>query len=63
MLWLEERCLIYMVSEKWCGWFCARCCWNHKTPLLLADRDLIGAQIRQDFESHDCEVFAREHWQ
>jgi hypothetical protein len=62
MMWKHERRLVFATSEKWSGWFCERCCWNRRLPSLLKERDPLASRIQAEFDTHDCEVFARENW-
>jgi len=32
-------------------------------PESRTERDMLAVRVRQDFESHDCETFVRDHWQ
>ena len=59
----HERQLSYVFSENWSGWFCERCCWNQKFPDSPTERELLAARIQQEFEDHDCELFAQRYKQ
>jgi len=61
MKWKNQRRLVYLVSGNWAGWFCERCGWN-LPQFGGGDQDLIALHVQADFEVHDCELFARQHW-
>jgi len=56
-----ERRLLFAKSERWSGWFCERCCWNHPQPRLEAERAQVAKNIQAEFDEHSCETFARQH--
>ena len=62
MQWENERRLVFMASEKWSGWICARCCWNRPKPASEEERRQLAAQIEAEFRQHSCEKYAPDHW-
>ena len=62
MLWKHERRLVFSVSENWKGWLCERCCWNRSQPDTSEGRSRLARSIQADFDAHDCEEFALQHW-
>ena len=60
--WTHERRLRFVKSEKWSGWFCARCCWN--VPLTSIDTDpaTLTSTVEKEFRYHDCYAFAEQYW-
>ena len=61
MHWQYERRLVFVATPTWLGWFCERCCWHIKLGSLPTQREQTG-EAQQQFEAHDCEKFALEHW-
>jgi len=57
-----ERSLIFAKSQKWTGWCCKRCCWNHPLPAEPTQQQKLSSQIKQLFEEHSCETFAQLNW-
>lgn len=62
MLWKRQRRLVFAASETWTGWLCERCCWNRPQPGSSAARSRLAHTIQAEFDAHDCEEFALEHW-
>ncbi len=60
--WTHERRLLFSQSEKWSGWFCARCCWNVPLPATQDERDTVAAHVKIEFRLRDCYAFAMEQW-
>jgi CheY-like chemotaxis protein len=60
--WQHERQLVFTASDPWKGWYCSRCCWNRREPATPEERRALAARIQQEFNAHNCEVFARENW-
>lgn len=58
----DERRLVFDNSERWAGWYCAGCCWNRPEPKSESERRALAARIDAEFDAHNCETFAREHW-
>ena len=63
MVWKYERRLVFVISEKWSGWYCERCCWNRPQPAGLEERDRQARAVKAEYERHDCDRFAEENWQ
>ena len=55
------RRLVFDSSEKWRGWFCERCCWNHPEPSSDSERVALAIKINAEFDAHSCEIFTRQH--
>ena len=62
MQWQHERRLIFAISERWTGWFCERCCWSRPQPESEVKRTELAMRIESEFQAHDCESFAEQHW-
>lgn len=62
MEWQHERRLVFLMSERWSGWFCERCCWNQPLPMAVGELLSLGACVGDEFGAHDCEQFALENW-
>jgi hypothetical protein len=43
------------------GWFCERCCWHIKLGSAPTKADH-SIKTQEEFDTHDCEKYAREHW-
>jgi CheY-like chemotaxis protein len=59
----HERRLEFESSKRWTGWVCARCCWSRPQPTSEDERVALAASINAEFDTHNCEVFARESWE
>lgn len=62
MIWKFERRLVFVVSEKWSGWYCERCCWSRPLPAGLEERERQARAVESEYRDHDCDQFARENW-
>ena len=60
--WTHERRLRFIRSEKWSGWFCARCCWNVALPSRDSDPAPLAPSVEKEFRYHDCYAFAEKYW-
>ena len=59
----RERRLVFVVSEKWSGWYCERCRWNRRLPAEEEEKRRLAAAVESQFRLHQCAQFPQEERQ
>ena len=62
MEWKHERRLLFVMSERWSGWLCERCCWNRPLPADEEEKQRVARAVQEEYRKHECEEFREKNW-